>query len=80
MSPAKEFAKYMSSPPAMSASTEVFFTRLAACTARGGKMMRMAWGRMMSVMVCTGEKPWLLAASNWPRCTEPMPLRTTSDM
>ena len=42
----------MSSPPAMSASTLVFFTRFAACTAKGGRMMRNAWGRMMRNMVC----------------------------
>ncbi len=70
----------MSSPPATRASTEVFFTKFAACTAKGGKIMRMAWGKIISVIVCTDENPWLFAASNWPRCTEPMPLRTTSDI
>ncbi len=57
----------MSSPPAISASTEVFFTRFAACTAKGGMMMRMAWGSMITNIDCQYEKPWLFAASNCPR-------------
>ena len=67
-------------PPAMSASTDVFFTKLAACTASGGMMMRMAWGRMITNIDCQYEKPWLFAASNCPRWMEPIPLRTTSEM
>ena len=80
MDPANEFAKYISSPPAINASTDVFFTRLAACTAKGGMMMRIACGKMITNMVCQYENPWLFAASNWPRWMEPMPERTTSEM
>ena len=38
---------YMRSPPAISASTEVFFTRFSAWFAKGGRMMRKVWGKMM---------------------------------
>ena len=55
-------------------------TMVAACTASGGMMMRMAWGRMITNIDCQYEKPWLFAASNCPRWMEPMPLRTTSEM
>ena len=43
-------------------------------------MMRSAWGKTMTNMVCQYENPWLFAASNCPRWMDPTPLRTTSEM
>ena len=43
-----------------------------------GMMLRMAWGRITLVMVCTWVMPMALAPSVWPGSMEMMPPRTDS--
>jgi hypothetical protein len=68
------------SPTPMMLSTEVLFISPLKMLPSGGTIVRRACGTMIHRIALAGRMPRAAAASDWPRSTDSMPARMTSEM